>query len=184
MPYAQFYDTPIMTKKIILFLFVVAAICLTSCFIGAGTHGSLKGYRYQTTKSKLDSAVMYVIKNNQTIYRDTVGNKILANVGNGKQDTIIDNSWNDGHEYVSIKIKTDKGNCEYTFRYYGGQEDWDTAKASEIFICWAYDESRKGGSEGNGGVDSKTLKYLTNVFEKEFVNEIDKKLKLTHIETE
>ncbi len=172
-----------MTKKIILFAFLILSACLTGCLIGAGTHGSLKGYQYPVTKDKLDSAVMYVIKNNQNIYRDTIGNKILAEVGDGKQDTIIDNSWNDGHEYVSIKIKTAKGNCEYTFRYYGGKEDWDTAKTSEIFICWAYDEFDKGGSEGNGGVDSKTLKYLTEVFEKELVANIDKKINLTHIET-
>ena len=173
-----------MTIKTVLIAYLVIATCLTSCFIGAGTHGSLKGYQYQTTKNKLDSAVMFVIKNNQNINRDTIGNKILANVGNGKQDTIIDNSWNDGHEYVSIKIKTDKGICEYTFRYYGGPEDWDTSKTSEIFICWAYDEFGKGGSEGNGGVDRKTLKHLTDIFEQEFVYNIDKKLNLTHIETE
>lgn len=126
---------------------------------------------------------MFVINNNQSISCDTIGSKILANVGNGIQDTIIDNSWNDGHEYVSIKIKTDKGNCEYTFRYYGGPEDWDTSKTSEIFICWAYDEFGKGGSEGNGGVDRKTLKHLTDIFEQELVYNIDKKLILKHIET-
>ena len=83
---------------------------------------------------------MYVIKNNTNIYRDTIGNTILADVGNGKQDTIIDNSYNDGHEYVTIKIKTKKGQCKYTFRYYGGEEDWKTATISEIFICYASDE--------------------------------------------
>lgn len=173
-----------MTINTILYASLFIATCLTSCFMGTGTHGSLKGNQYQTTKAKLDSAVMFVVKTNQNINRDTIGNKILANVGNGKQDAIIDNSWNDGHEYVSIKIKTGKGNCEYTFRYYGGPEDWDTSKTSEIFICWAYDEFGKGGSEGNGGVDRKTLKHLTDIFENELVDKIDNKLKLTRIETE
>jgi len=172
-----------MTKEISLFLLVLVTAFLTSCFIGAGTHGSLKGYQYQITKDRLDSAVMYVIKNNENIYRDTIGNKILADVGNDKKDTMVDNSWNDGHEYVSIQIKTQRGNCAYTFRYYGGKEHWDTAKTSQIFICWAYDELGKGGSEGGGGVDNKNLKYLTEVFEKELVKEIDSKLNLTHIET-
>ena len=173
-----------MTKKISLLLLTNFSACLTGCFIGAGTHGSLKGYKYQTTKDKLDSSVMYLMKNNPNIYHDTIGNKILADVGNCKQDTIIDNSYNDGHNYVTIKIKTDKGQCEYTFRYYGSEEDWKTSKTSEIFICWAYNEYGKGGSEGNGGVDIKTLKHLTEVFEKELVDKIDKKLNLTHIETE
>ncbi len=173
-----------MKRVINILIFIILAASLTGCFIGAGTHGSLKGYQYQTTKDKLDSAVMYVIKNNPNIYRDTIGNKFLADVGNGKQDTIIDNSYNDGHEYVSIKIKTEKGQCGYTFRYYGGEDHWKTSKTSEIFICWAYDEFGKGGSEGNGGVESKTLNHLTELFEKELVSNIDKKLNLTHIDTE
>ncbi len=135
-------------------------------------------------KDNLDSAVTYVIKSNENIIRDTVGNKILAYVGNGKQDTIIDNSYNDGHTYVTLKIKTDKGQCDYIFRYYGSEEDWKRAKTSEIFICYAYDEYGQGGSEGNGGVGSKTLKHLTEVFEKELVVKVDEKLHLTHSETE
>ena len=166
-----------------IFGFIISSIYLTSCIIGAGTHGSLKGYKYSTTKDKLDSAVMYVIKHNPNIYRDTIGKSYLANVGNGKQDTIVDNSYNDGKEYLTIKIKTEKGQNEYTFRYYGGEEDWKTATISEIFICYAWDEFSKGGSEGYGGVDSKTLDYLTKIFEKELVNEVDKKLNLTHVET-
>src|SRR5690606_7917088 len=166
------------------FISTILTTILSGCFIGAGTHGSLKGYQYSITKDKLDTAVMFVIKNNPNIYRDTIGNKIFANVGNGKQDTIIDNSYNDGHEYVTIKIKTNKGQCEYTFRYYGGEEYWKTAKTSEIFICYAYDESNKGGSEGNGGVDSEILKHLTDVFEKELVSNVDKKLNMKHSDTE
>jgi hypothetical protein len=171
-------------KEINILLFIILATSITGCFIGAGTHGSLKGYQYQTKKDKLNRVVMYVIKNNPKICRDTIGSKFLANVGNGKQDTIIDNSYNDGHEYVSIKIKTQKGQCNYTFRYYGDEEHWKISKTSEIFICWAYDEFGKGGSEGNGGVDSKTLNYLTGVFEKELVSNIDKKLNLIHIDTD
>lgn len=173
-----------MKKANNLLLFIVLATSLTGCFIGAGTHGSLKGYQYQTTKDKLDSAVLNVIKTNPNIYRDTIGNKILTYVGNGKQDTIVDNSYNDGHEYLTIKIKTEKGQCEYTFRYYGGEDHWKTSITSEIFICYAYDEFGKGGNEGNGGVESKILSHLTEVFEKELVSNIDKKLNLTHIDTE
>lgn len=166
-----------------LIFFLVTTI-LTGCIIGAGTHGSLKGYQYATTKEKLDSAVMSVIKNNPNIYRDTTHSNYIIDQTNGKKDTIIDNYYNDGKSYLTIKIKTDKGQTEYTFRYYGGEEDWKTATTSEIFICYAYDESGKGGSEGNGGVDKKTLKHLTDVFERELVSNIDKQLNLTHFETD
>ncbi len=174
-----------MTRQISLYLltFLFTTI-LTGCFIGAGTHGSLKGYQYATTKEKLDSAVMFVIKNNPNIYRDPTNSNYIIDQTNGKNDTIVDNYYNDGKSYVTIKIKTDKGQTEYTFRYYGGEEDWKIATTSEIFICYAYDELRKGGSEGNGGVDRKTLKHLTEVFERELVKNIDKRLNLAHIETE
>jgi hypothetical protein len=173
-----------MNKTIKILLFTTITALLNSCSIGAGTHGSLKRYEYLTTKDKLDSAIIFVIKNNPKIFRDTVGNKIIANVGNGKYDTIVDNSYNDGDRYVRIKIKTEKGACEYTFRYYGDEEHWKTATTSQIFITYAYDEQRKGGSEGNDEVDNKTIAHLTEVFEKEFVSNIDKKLNLTHIDTD
>jgi len=167
-----------------ILIFIIISTSLTSCFIGAGTHGSLKGYCYSTTKDKLDSVVNYVIKTNPNIYRDTTNVNFIINKTNGKNDTIIDNYYNDGKSYLTIKIKTDKGQNEYTFRYYGGEEDWKTATTSEIFICYAYDEYGKGGSEGNGGVDKKTLNHLTEVFEKELISNIDKQLNLTHIDTE
>lgn len=172
-----------MTMKISLIIAAILLALLTSCFIGAGSHGSLKGYKYATTKDSLERAVMFVIKNNPNIYRDTIGKHYLANVGNGRQDTIIDNSYNDGKEYVSIKIKVRDFENEYTFRYYGDVDNWKVSKTSEIFICWAYDKNNKGGSEGNGGVDRKLLKQLTDVFEAELVDKIDKVLNLTHIET-
>ena len=177
-----------MTRQNRLYLLTFTSIILTTilsgCFIGAGTHGSLKGYQYATTKEKLDSAVMFVIKSNPKIYRDTNNVNYIIDKTNGKNDTIIDNYYNDGIIYLTIKIKTDKGQNEYTFRYYGGEEDWKTAATSEIFICYAYDELGKGGSEGNGGVDSNTLDHLIEVFERELVSNIDKQLNLTHIETE
>ncbi|MES2656177.1 MAG: hypothetical protein V4620_11350 [Bacteroidota bacterium] len=172
-----------MRKNKILVCLTILIPFLTGCFIGAGTHGSLKGYQYSTTKDKLDSAVMFVIKNNPNINRNTNNVNYIVDQTDGKNDTIIDNYYNDGKSYLTIKIKTDKGQNEYTFRYYGGEEDWKTATTSEIFICYAYDELRKGGSEGNGGIDSKTLKHLTEIFEKELVSNIDKQLNLTHINT-
>ncbi len=170
-----------MTRQISLYLIIfLLTTVLTGCFIGAGTHGSLKGYQYATTKEKLDSAVIFVINNNPNIYRDTTNSNYIIEI-NGKNDTIIDNY---SKSYLTIKIKTNKGQADYTFRYYGGEEDWKISTTSEIFICYAHDELGKGGSEGNGGVDRKTLKHLTEVFERELVCHIDKQLNLMHIETE
>lgn len=173
-----------MIRKISIYLVtILLTTIMTGCFMGAGTHGSLKGYKYATTKEKLDSAVMFVIKNNPNIYRDTTDANFIIDKANGKNDTIIGNYYNDGKSYLTISIKTDKGQTEYTFRYYGGEEYWETSTTSEIFICYAYDEFRNGGSEGNGGVGRKTLKYLTEVFERELISNIDKQLRLKYTET-
>ena len=91
--------------------------------------------------------------------------------------------YNDGEKYLTIKIKTDKGENEYNFRYYGDSVYWKKSKTSKIFIVYAYDEFGKGGSKANKGVDEKLSAYLTEIFEKELVALIDKKLRLRHIET-
>jgi hypothetical protein len=173
-----------MKLKTTIFCLTVLTTLLTGCFFSVGTHGSLKGYQYSTTKDKLDSAVMFVIKNNPNIQRATNNLNYIMDQTSGKNDTIIDDYYNDGKSYLTIKINTDKGQNEYTFRYYGGEVDWKTSTTSEIFICYAHDELGKGGSEGNGGVDSKTLKHLTDLFEKELISNIDKQLNLTHHDTE
>jgi hypothetical protein len=58
------------------------------------------------------------------------------------------------------------------------EEHWKNSLTSAIFICYAYNELGKGGNEGSGDVDSKTINELTKVFEDELVNKIDKILKL------
>ena len=152
---------------------------LTSCNIGAGTHGSLKSYQYPITKHKLEKAVMTVLKDNPKIFIDDIQNYIIDNT-NGKNDTIRNNSYNDTTTYLTIKINTDKELNEYTIRYSGDEESWKTDSTSSISICYAYDKFGKGGSEGNGGVGRKLLKQLVNVFELELIEKIDKELNLTH----
>lgn len=75
---------------------------------------------------------------------------------------------------------------EFIFIYYGDPEDWDTAKTSEIFIAYAWDENtHEGGSVGNGGVTwyKLTLKNrLIKVFESEFISKVDKELGVAHKE--
>jgi hypothetical protein len=180
----QFNGTLYMKNYTTKLIFLIVSIYLTSCFTGAGTHGSLKGYKYQIKKNKLDSAITYVLNNTLNAVQDTTGNKIIVIKENNKQDTISDNYYSDGHTYLTIRIKTKKGLCDYIIRYSGNEEDWRNAITSEIFICYAYDESGRGGSEGNGGIEGKILKHLTDVFEEEIIENVNKKLNLRPVEIE
>jgi hypothetical protein len=131
-------------KTIIKTTFILLTISFTSCFYSTGTHGSIKYYNYATTKDKLENAVIKVIKSNHNIYPDTIKNYMI-DVTNGKHDTIHNDYYNDSKTYKTMKIKVVDEENEYTFRYYGGEEDWKTSKTSGIFICYAYDKNGQGG---------------------------------------
>ena len=161
---------------------------LTACFIGAGTHGSIKRYRYDTTKDELERAIMTVINGNQNIQRDSISNYIIDKTG-GRSDTIMDNSYNDGENYITMKIRSGDGTEEnkYTFRFYGDEEHWRKSSSTVIFICYAHDKDGNGGSEGSGGLEwykSGLKNKLINLFESEFLAMVDKELQLKHIETD
>lgn len=168
-------------KSTFLFSFGMILFLFYSC----GGHGSLKGYRYQTTKENLQHAVMAVIKNNSNIYRDTsldyLGSPIpQIQVDSEYAQPAATNYYNDVKNYVTIKITSGRSVNEYTFRYYGDEKYWKNSDSSEIFICYAYDKDHKGGSEGNGGVTPKMLEEFTSVFEKEFISKVDSELHLTY----
>lgn len=169
------------------YLFSILIISLVGC-IGAGTHGSIKGYQYSINKDSLQKAVMTVIQSNSNIYRDTkldsLGSSPRLDHNDGGDYVAGDNFYNDIKHYVTIKITSGQNVNEYVFRYYGPDEDWKTSPTSEIFICYAHDKNGNGGSEGNDGVSKKLAKEFTQVFEREFVDKVDKKLNLTHIDTE
>lgn len=152
-----------MRKRIIVLCFTL--ICISGC-IGGGTHGYIKAYRYAVPKYELEKAVRQVIVNNPNVYQDTVKDY-----------------YNDDTGYVTVFIK-EKGTYEYTFRYYGGKEYWDTSRGSEIFIAYAWDEKRRGGSEG-GRIKEHGAKFIHDLiqpFEKEFVLKIDSILGMKHTE--
>jgi hypothetical protein len=155
---------------------------LTGC-LTAGTHGSIKGYRYPISKQALQNTVEKVIAEGGSVHRDTIVNYIIDETG-GKHDTLWDNQYNDTINYVTIYVQKGGTEYKYTFRYYGDKEDWDTAKTSEIFIAYAWDENKhQGGSEGNGGVTWYTpflKKRLVGVFETEFIDRVDKQLAQKH----
>jgi hypothetical protein len=127
--------------KLPLLLFVFSFVgCLTG-----GTHGSIKSYGFKTDKNSLQSAVEKVISENDFIKRDTIKNYMI-DVTSGRNDTIINNYYNDTVNYVTIYIKTSDGKNEYTIQYGGDKEYWDTSKISEISIAYAFDKNGSGGS--------------------------------------
>ena len=169
------------------YLIFILFLSLTGC-IGAGTHGSIKGYQYSINKDSLQNAIMTVIKNNSNIFRDTsldsLGSSPLLDHSDAGDYSAGENFYNDIKHYVTIKITSGQEVNEYVFRYYGPDEDWKTSPISQIFICYAHDKNGNGGSEGNGGVSKKMEKEFTYIFEKEFVDKVDRQLNLTHTDTE
>lgn len=157
-----------MQIKQLLFILLLGS-AFNAC-IGAGTHGSIKGYKYyNVTKYDLEKAVHKVIEESQVV----------------KQDSVKD-YYNDDTGYITIDINENGLLYNYIFRFYGGKEYWDTSTASEIFIAYAYDEKLNGGSEGNGGFswykNNRVKHKLTAAFEKEVVSKIDKILGTYHLE--
>ena len=173
--------------KTLTYIFSLLLFSVAGC-IGAGTHGSIKGYKYSINKDSLQKAIMTVIQNNSNIQRDTsldiLGSSPALDHSDGRDYSAGDNYYNDIKHYVTIKITSGQNVNDYVFRYYGADEDWKTSPTSEIFICYAHDKNGNGGSEGNGGVSKRMAKEFTDIFERAFVAKVDKELNLTHTVTE
>src|SRR5690606_13494133 len=101
----------------------------------------------------------------------------VIDVTNGKNDTLFPDSHS--LQYTTIKIRHNNGVNEYTFRYEGDEEYWKKSSSSSIFIAYAFNQNRRGGSQGNGGVTWYTpfLKSeLTSVFKAALIEKVDKHL--------
>ena len=168
-----------MNKLIKYWILVFAIIVhLCACLTG-GTHGSIKSYDFFVSKNTLQKAVEKILTESPDIHKDTVKNYIV-NITSGKNDTIMNNQYNDGQQYVTIKIegKVKGEESEFTFQYVGDEKDWDTLKTSSLSIAYAYDEKNNGGSNGNGGLSYSPLlkKKIIRLFETRFINRIKKEL--------
>jgi hypothetical protein len=176
-------------KKITKHLFYLGLMAIESygCLTG-GTHGSIKSYQYGVSKKVLKNAVEKVISKSSDIHRDTSKNYII-DVTNGKNDTIIDNHYNDGVEYLTIKIESNgssKESNQYIFQYSGSRTNGDTIENSSLSIAYAYDQNGNGGSDANGGVSrySPLLREkLLTLFESKFIDRVDKELGKKHADT-
>lgn len=154
-----------MQKQLLVLLCVT---CIIAGCIGGGTHGYIKRYRYNTSKDTLEKVVHQVIKETPAI----------------KQDGDAD-YYNDDTNYVSITITRGGLPYEYIFHFYGGKKYWDTSKTSAVSMVYGYDEKRRGGSSGNGGIkwyDFSLKERLTERFEQEFISKIDSVLEMKHLE--
>jgi hypothetical protein len=151
---------------------LIAVISFIAFCSTAGTHGSIKGYEYPTSKEALENAIIEVINENPSIIRPTPGSE---------------EDYYNSRGYITISIKAPE-KYNYTFRFYGGEDHWkNSPNKSEIFICYAHDNEGNGGSEGGGGVEWYkwgVKSKLTEYFEKNFIAKLDSKLGLKHIEKE
>ena len=144
-----------------------------------GTHGSIEAYKYPVSKLELEKAVNIVLKNTDNVKRDTIDNSITK--VNSKGDSIgkiRDNHYNDGKRYLTVFINFHGEVCQYTFQYTGTDAEWDSSKDSEISIAYAWDGGNRGGNEGHNDFNGKSdlKKKLTDIFESEFLEKVNKQL--------
>jgi hypothetical protein len=146
-------------KKGAMAFVVMASI---SCnFISAGTHGMIKSYDFPVSKYELENVIHKVITNSHNIYRDTSDHGY----------------YNDGNNYLTIKIGKESESSKYIFRYYGDEKMWKASpNSSEIFICYAYNKDNKGGKDGDQNLNPAVRTQLTELFENEFIDKIKTEL--------
>jgi len=180
-----------MIKKVIKCLFLLLFLSLHGCDMISAGSGSLKFYNFETTKAKLEIAVMKVIADNKNIYRKAEVSQEYKDIykefakeknKEHKNDQIDTNYVDDYNEGAYLTIYSKEKDYEFTFRYYGDEEEWKTSPRSAFFLVYAYDKYRKGGGY-NDKLDAKFLKELTDTFELEFVNKVETELGIKYKNT-
>ncbi len=154
---------------------------------GCGSAEAIKCYSYTVTKNDLEKAVMKVLNNNPNI---RVSNTTQQQRDSGMLS--IKSHWtpadslsyyNGLNALIDLNIKTGEAENYYLIRYRGDKQNWETSKMSAIFISVAHDKNGNTLNQGqneHGEFKSKLAKELTDVFENEVVNKIDKELNLQH----
>lgn len=145
-------------------LLVSTLLACAGCVgIEAGTHGSLKGYRYSTSKYVLEKVVHNVITKSNLFVQDSVKDY-----------------YNDDTAYITLHFPEGEYVYKYTFRYYGDKEYWDTSSTAEIFIAIVHTEMRDGRSVPVRKYNAEVKKELTERFEHAFISKIDSSLGMNH----
>ncbi|GEM_PF-4315367 len=160
--------------------------------ISAG-HGGFTTYSFETNKKSLETAILKVIANDSNIYREPEVSQEYKDIykeiteernkelKNGYINTEYVDYYNDGKNYLTIKIK-DK-DYKFTFRYIGDEEYWQSSSNSQFYIVYLYDEYNRGGGYKDK-LEPKFVNKLSNVFELEFVNKVSKELGIPFSKTE
>jgi hypothetical protein len=173
-------------------LILVFVLFFISCDNIAAGSGSLVSYSFQFPKEKLGAAVMKVIDENRNIHREPEASQEYKDIykevikernkenKDPQEDPNYVDYYNDGKTYLTIKMV--KQDCEFTFRYLGNENDWKTSPTSELIIVYAYGKYRRGGGFYDK-LDPAFIKQLTDVFELEFINRIEKELGTKSVKT-
>lgn len=158
-------------------MLLVLTVFVSGCMMLTNGHGLIKGYRYNVKKHILEQAMLSVVKQDTSMYFDTVKRYIAIQTGN-KIDTVLDNYYNDNINYYTLVMRNASEEDRYIFRFYGNKEYWDSSATSEIFICYEQD-GRDLYKEGSGKGSDKEEK-LTSFFKNKVIDKIDKVLKINH----
>lgn len=142
-----------MKTKVGLALIFLVILGMHSCSIfSSGTHGMIKGYKYQVPVDTLKDALFYVLDEVENIQRDT------------------GTSYNDDIYYTSFTLMHSNMEYSYTIGYCLNS---DSLNACGINIDYAW-ENHVGGSQGRGSFKDKKLEArVISVFEDEIVSRLD-----------
>jgi hypothetical protein len=142
--------------------------------LSAGTHGSIKAYKFAVSASRLHSAVDQAISSNQNIIRS---------ISIAWNDSTKEDYYNDGISYITFSIKGDRSTVEYTLHFVEAPEILDSTKESELSIAYACDNEGNGGSKGRGDFPwykFELRKEVTSLLENDFLNKVDSLLGKKH----
>jgi len=157
-------------KNSIRAILVIIIFVLASFFTGCGSAEAIEQYSYSTSKPNLEKAVNNVLKSNSN------PNVIWDTIRPSRYDSTL---W-PGFNWITIKEKEIEYN--YGFDYLGGKNEWATSSSSTICIdlLWNNKGLYLKQGENVGDFSSHEAKAAKSLFEKEFVNKLDKELNLKH----
>ncbi|MCR6639896.1 MAG: hypothetical protein NVV82_13175 [Sporocytophaga sp.] len=155
-------------RSIIVGLLIIAGVIYKYIIymftpFSAGTHGSIKSYSFNVSKYRLEEIIAEEIANNRNI----------------QLDTSKENNYYNSGGYLTVLIKGGGTTNKYTFRYYGGEEYWDTQpENSSIFISYLYDDKGMVISEGAENVEKNEalVNERLKIFETEFIDLIQHRI--------
>ncbi len=154
-------------------MFCIVGTVLSSCLV-AGTHGSLKEYKFLVSKHDLLKEINKTIDSSHNIFRDQNLNYIVQ-IDGSKSDTLFNNRYNDGKNYITFSISENlKDTFEYTIQV--NEDSLSNTYTSYLNITYAYDGKGNGGSINDNNFNKSnnfSRKKAIQIFEKDFISKFD-----------